>query len=63
MTSITRITYRTRFGDSGVVHRLETDPFTAVARFCHEKGIELGDLTSVTAVRAPLPSGLKEQAN
>ena len=61
--NITRITYRTRFGDSGVVHRLESDPFNAVSRFCHEKGIELGDLTSVTAVRAPIPSMLKEQAH
>ena len=62
MTTITKITYRTRAGDSGVVHRLEQDPFTAVARFCLERGIEMGDLTSVTAVRAPLPASLKEQA-
>ena len=63
MTTITKITYRTRAGERGVEYSNETDPFAAVARFCLSRGIEMGDLTSVVATRAELPALLKPQAN
>ena len=63
MTTITKITYRTRAGDKGVAYSPDADPFAAVARFCLSRGLQMGDLSSVVAVRTELPAMLREQAH